>query len=498
MARRVETERLRELVRLRRMGASGRAVARLLRMGPNTERRYREALARANVLDGPVEELPGLADVRAAVDTALPPVANAPRASSVAAWRPQIAALLEKGLTARATFDRLRLAEPPFRGSYSAVKRACRQLRRAAPRPEDVVIPVETAPGECAYVDFGYAGRLYDPATGTLRRAWAWVLVLGFSRLMVVRLVFDQRIETWLRLHDEALAELGGCVTTIRPDNTRRAVLRAAFAIDGPTELNRSYREQARHYGFKVEPAPPGQPKKRGKVEAAVKHLRNNPLKARDGEPMDQVQAALARWNREIASVRVHGSTGRRPLDMFNDTERTALRPLPAVPFEPVVWKQARVHPDCHVAFRDRLYSVPWSLIHHEVWLRATRSTVEAFHGDERVATHPRHGPRRSTIETHLPEDRRDLRHRGRAFWEERAAHVGPETLAFVRDVFDSDDVLSRLRQVQAIVRHLERHPRRRAEAASRLARHRRDHSYQGVKRILAHALDCEAVGDLP
>ena len=63
-------------------------------------------------------------------------------------------------------------------------------------REEDVAIAVETPPGEVAQVDFGELGRLYDAATGTLRRAWVFVMVLGYSRHLFACLVFDQRTET--------------------------------------------------------------------------------------------------------------------------------------------------------------------------------------------------------------------------------------------------------------------------------------------------------------
>lgn len=491
MAPRVETHRLRELVRLHRLERSGRELARLLRMGPNTVRRYRDLLARAGLLAGPLDQLPALDELSSVVTAALP--ARAPRPASVEPWRPRIEALVAKGLGARATFDRLgaetKGTATPLGASYSAVKRAVRALKRDAQLADAVAIPVDTGAGEVAQVDFGYAGKLYDPTRGVLRRAWCFVMTLGFSRLMFVRLVFDQTIETWLDLHEQAFRELNGVVVTVVPDNNRRAVLRAAFAIDGPCELNRSYRELAQRYGFVIDPAPPGQPRKRGKAEAAVKYLKNNPLKARDGESLPDVQAALAHWNRDVASLRVHGTTRRRPLDLFNEVERAALRPLPAEQPEPAIWKKARVHPDVHVAFRDRLYSVPWQLTHAVVWLRAAGSVVEVFHDDRLVATHRRHGPRRSTIEDHLPPDRRDLRHRGRAFWEERARRLGPDAAALVREVFDSDDVLSRLRQVQATVRLLEAHATR-AEAVCRLARQAGDPTYQGVKRILALAAD--------
>jgi hypothetical protein len=44
--------RLQELVRLHRMGTGAREVARLLAMSPNTERVYREALQKAELLAG--------------------------------------------------------------------------------------------------------------------------------------------------------------------------------------------------------------------------------------------------------------------------------------------------------------------------------------------------------------------------------------------------------------------------------------------------------------
>jgi len=36
--------------------------------------------------------------------------------------------------------------------------------------------------------------------------------------------------------------------------------------------LERSYRELGERYGFRIDPAPPGEPRKRGKVEATVRY----------------------------------------------------------------------------------------------------------------------------------------------------------------------------------------------------------------------------------
>jgi len=126
---------------------------------------------------------------------------------------------VERGAGPTAIFDRLRVEHSDFPGSLSAVKRLVLRLKRErGVRPEDVTIPVETEPGEVAYVDFGYAGKRYDQERGVLRKSWVFVMVLGHSRHMVAYLSFDQKIETWLRLHVRAFQDLGGVPHVIVPE----------------------------------------------------------------------------------------------------------------------------------------------------------------------------------------------------------------------------------------------------------------------------------------
>ena len=52
----------------------------------------------------------------------------------------------------------------------------------------------------------------------------------------------------------------------------------------------------------------------------------------------------------EIAGMRDHGTTHRRPLEVFEPIERAALLAVPQRRGEPVVWQhRRRVHRDCHV-----------------------------------------------------------------------------------------------------------------------------------------------------
>ena len=360
-------------------------------------------------------------------------------------------------------------------------------------QPEDVAIPLVSDPGESAQVDFGYAGRLYDPEAGVLRKAWVFVMVLSYSRHMTARIVFDQKVETWLDLHVDCFRELGGVPREIIPDNLKAAVIRAAFGAKQSTALNRSYRDLARYYGFRVDPTPVRQPQKKGKVEAGVKYVKRNFFQPRGEMDVEEARRELQRWLEEIAGLRKHGSTGKQPRIFFEEEERSFLLPLPRTPYRIVVWKEARVHTDSHIQFENRLYSVHWRLVGKKVWVRAVGNTVELHHEDERVATHPRKGPgRHSTFDEHLPSHRVDWRYRSHDFWRERAAKMGEEVALFIEEVFACDEVLSQLRAVQAIVTHLESFPVDRAQAACRRARYYGSYSYGSIKQILKRALDLE------
>ena len=106
-------------------------------------------------------------------------------------------------------------------------------------------------------------------------------------------------------------------------------------------------------------------------------------------------------------------------------------------------------------------------------------------------------GAKRRTNPAHLPEGRRELRHRSQQYWEERADAIGEEVGAYIRDIFASDDVLLlQLRTVQAIVTHLEDHPVHRARAACARARYFASYTYGALKNILRKGLDLQPLPD--
>jgi hypothetical protein len=195
----------------------------------------------------------------------------------------------------------------------------------------------------------------------------------------------------------------------------------------------------------------------------------------------------------EIAGQRIHGTTGRRPRELFEEVEAQALSALPLSRWDPVLWKQVTLHRDSHVQVDGAFYSAPWRLIAKKLWARCTSHSVEIFDGDDHLHTHGR-VPRgvRHTVEEHLPEHRRDLRYRSASYWIERAQKVGPEVEDLVGEIFASDDVLLQLRRVQAVVRHLESFPRERARKAAARALRYGCLNYGAIKNILRKGLDLE------
>jgi len=487
--------RLQELVRLCRLGHTERDVARMLGMGRNTLSGYARALEKAGLLAGEAGALPGAEELRAAVTAHRPPPSPRPPApSKVEAWREEIDRQRMKGARPTAIHDWLKLEAAGYAGSVSAVRRLCRRLaRERGPVPEDVVIRVETAAGEVAQVDFAYAGLRYDPVAGLARKSWLFVMALGASRHLFADLVFDQKVETWIRLHVKAFEFFGGVPKVLVPDNLKVAVVRAAFGADGEAVLNRSYRELARHYGFAIDPTPPASPEKKGKVERAVGYVRRSFLVTHDSVDLEVDRRALERWLSEVAAMRRHGTTGRIVREHFEAVERPALLPLAAARFEIVLWKEAHVHRDVHVMVEGAFYSVPWPLVGKAVWVRLGQGQAQIHSGDAVVATHPRLARgQRSTIEAHLPEHRGPWRHRSKEHWLGKARGMGAEVERLAQDLFAADDVLYQLRKVQAVVRLLEGYPRERAERAAKRARTFGCLDYRGLKNILVQGLDLE------
>ena len=492
--RRIAMHLLQELVRLHRMNIKARQIARMLQISPNTERKYRKILLLTGKLRGDPDKLPTAEELKKIVNEQYPTALAFKQVSSITQWKPEITEMLEQAAGPTAIYDALRLKHKHFNGSLSAVKRIVNSLRRErGVSPEDIVIPVVTGPGLIGQVDFGYVGKFYDPTSQRERKGWLFLMVLGYSRHMFAQIVFDQKTETWLQLHINAFSTFGGVPKTIVPDNLKSAVVHRAFSVDGETVLNRSYVELARYYGFKIDPAPVRAPEKKGKVESGIKYAKNNFFKPRKFKDINSANEELEQWVSEIAGKRKHGTTGQKPLELFDKYEKQKLLPLPEKAFENSVWHVGTVHRDSAVHFDGRRYTVPWRFAGKKVWIHATQRVITIYYDDKRLSAHSRKGKDSySIIEGHLPEYRRDYRQRDPDYWIERASSIAPEVGQHIRDIFGSEQALSKLRVVQPIVIYLEKITPQRAVNTCKRASFFGNYTYRGIKNIVEKGLDSE------
>jgi transposase len=472
---------IRELVRHLRATDSDRAVQRDLGIDRRTVQRYRAWAIEQQLLTG---ALPAVEELQRLVQQTLTAPAPPQMVSSVEPFRAQVVALRAQGTEMVAIWERLK--ERGYTGSYSAIRRFVRTLE---PTPPEAYGRVETGPGEEAQVDFGYAGRMLDPASGQLRKAWAFVMVLGFSRPQYVEFVWDQTVATWLLLHRHAFEFFDGVPKRIVLDNLKAAITKAC--LDDP-QVQQAYRECAEHYGFLIAPCRPRTPEHKGKVESGVHYVKRNFLGGRTPTTITQADTDVLDWCRTTAGLRTHGTTKAQPLRQFEQREQAQLQRLPSAPYDLAVWKLSTVHRDCYVVFDTAFYSAPFRLVGQPVQVRGGSREVRISTADcQLVATHPRaqHPGERATHPDHLPPEKLA----GLLLEEEQcraaAIDIGPATRDVVA-VMLGDGVIDRRRTVLRLLRLRESYGDARLERACARALRFDTATYLTVKRILHQELD--------
>lgn len=464
-----------------RAGASNRKIKRDLGVSRRTARNYRAWAEEQGLLEGPLPPVEELEQLRKETfGQPLPPQ----NVSSVEPYREVVVKLRQQGVEIAAIWERLK--ERGFEGHYSSVYRFVRSLEPLTP---DVTVRVECQPGEEAQVDFGYAGKMRDPEGGRLRRTWAFVMTLSWSRHQYVEFVFDQKLATWLRLHRNAFAFLGGVPGRVVIDNLKAGITRACWEDPQP---QMAYRECAEHYGFLIAPCRPRTPEHKGKVEqGGVHYVKRNFLGGREPTTITQANRDVRVWCMTTAGQRVHGTIQEQPLVRFEESERQQLQPLPVTPYDLAIWKQVKLHRDCHVVFERAYYSAPFRLVGQQMHVRGGTREVRIYTGDyQLVATHERAAPgERRTHPDHLPPEKVAGVFLNREACVALAADVGPATLQLVEELF-ADPVMERLPMVRRLLRLRERFDDARLEAACARALRFGDPSYRTVKGILQKGLE--------
>lgn len=477
---------IQSLLRRLQAGDKDRPIARALKINRATVAKYRTWAEAHHLLEGP---LPDLETLHARLKTSLGDANPPQNHSSVEAYRDVIQGLLDQGLGPRTVFEKLG-EQIGFSGSESAVYRMCTKLKAA--RPPEVVVRIETPPGEVAQVDFGEVRQLVDPLTGALRRTWVFTMVLGWSRHLYAEFVFDQTITTWLLCHQHAFEWFGAVPKRLVLDNLKAAIIQA-YTQDQDPEVTRAYAECAEHYGFLIDPCLPRRPQHKGKVErGGVRYVQQSFIpRLEPNTPVPQANAQLGRWLLGRAGLREHGTTHEAPLARFAQEQKVML-PLPTTAYDPAVWKQVKLHRDGHVIFEKAFYSAPCRFVGQTLWLRAGMREIRLFSSEYAlIATHSRAtrpGERLTQLD-HLPPEKVRGLTATRPSVQAQADEIGPATAQVIADLL-AERPVDKLRTALRVLHLAETYTPARLEAACARGVAFGDPSLPTLKRILSEKLE--------
>jgi len=266
--------------------------------------------------------------------------------------------------------------------SLRTVERFVSPLRSEALNEDRATLRFETEPGHQMQIDFG---EKWIEVAGERVKAFVFVATLGYSRRTFARIYPTLRQRHWLEGLEAALRHFGGVPEECVVDNAKALVLR--WEGDRP-RFHPEFEAFCRHWGMKARACRPYRARTKGKVERGVGYVKGNALGRISWPGWEALYGHLVWWMRDVADVRIHGTTGERPLDRF-EREREALLPIGNHPGYLRARRFTRkVTGDCRVEFETNRYSVPFQLVGRTVDMEVEGGELTVRWAGKVVAEH--------------------------------------------------------------------------------------------------------------
>jgi hypothetical protein len=263
--------------------------------------------------------------------------------------------------------------------------------------------------------------------------------------------------------------------------------------------FNQAFIEYAQSRGFLVDPARVRKPTDKPRVERAVPFVRRSFFAGESFIDLAEAQARAEQWCRSRAGLRTHGTTARRPAQVFAEEESPCLLPAPVMVYDLPVYARPKVHRDHHIEVAKALYSVPGDLVGQHVEVRADRALVKVYCRGVLVKTHPRQAPgRRSTDPADFPSDKTVYAMRDLARLQAMAAAYGPAIGAYAAAVLDDPLPWRKMRQVYALLGLVKKWGPDRVESACARAAEAEAFNVPLIGRMLERGTEGQAIGPPP
>jgi len=293
-----------------------------------------------------------------------------------------------------------RIREAGYEGGYTILKEFVRQVR--LPK-KNAYLTLSFDPGDCAQVDWGYAGMVN--VGSTRRRLSFFVMVLSYSRMLYVEFTLSETQEQFLACHQHAFEYFGGCVKRVMVDNLKSAVL--SHPAGQPAIYHPRYMDLAGHYGFEICACNVRAPNEKGRVENGVRYVKGSFLRGLALDQFAGINPAARDWLDTVANVREHGATHKRPIDLFEASERATLRALTIATYDVGINRQVTANSQFRVTLDTNRYSVPSEYASRRLTMRIYPERLVIYHEHKLIAEHPRRYDRHQDYLT--PDHQREL-----------------------------------------------------------------------------------------
>jgi transposase len=286
----------------------------------------------------------------------------------------------DERIPAPAVLERLRAVG--FSGGITVVRDRLRELRPRVQR--EPFLTLEHPPGKQLQIDWFDLGFMIP---GLPRRVSGFVAVLPYSRVLYLEFTVSQRFGAFIRCMERALAFFGGTAHADVFDNMKTVVLRR---VRGVPQFHPRFVEYARIRDFAITACTPEKPNQKGNVERGIGFVRTRFVPGRRCVSLLDLNQQGMRWRDDFANGRVHETTGKVPLLVFNHHERRALKPITAASFDTDDIDTDTVTKSFRVRFDRNTYSVPPRLLSQQVLIRGNDNEVAVHLGDKEIARHLR------------------------------------------------------------------------------------------------------------
>jgi len=321
------------------------------------------------------------------------PVHTSPlRPSRIDPYRPFILATLEKFPTLTAARLHAMVLERGYVGGSSHFRHLVAGMR---PRPAaEAYLRLRTLPGEQAQVDWGHFGYLQ---IGRARRPlMAFVMVLSHSRMVFLRFYLDARMDSFLSGHALAFAAFAGVPRVLLYDNLKSAVLeRVGEAI----RFNPQLLALAGRYRFEPRPVAVARGNEKGRVERAIRYIRDSFFAGRRFTDLDDLNAQARAWCLGTAADRRWHEDPHLSVRQAFQAEGAKLLALPQHALALGERVAVTVGKTPYIRFDLNDYSVPHTHVRRTLALLADERTVRILDGAVELARHPRCWDRGQQIE---------------------------------------------------------------------------------------------------